>query len=38
MQDDITDGAQWLVAQGIADPKRIGIMAAATAGTRRWPA
>ena len=25
MQDDITDGAQWLVAQGIADPKRIGI-------------
>lgn len=25
MQDDITDGAQWLVAQGIADPRRIGI-------------
>jgi dipeptidyl aminopeptidase/acylaminoacyl peptidase len=25
MQDDVTDGAQWLVAQGIADPKRIGI-------------
>jgi dipeptidyl aminopeptidase/acylaminoacyl peptidase len=25
MQDDITDGARWLVAQGIADPKRIGI-------------
>jgi dipeptidyl aminopeptidase/acylaminoacyl peptidase len=25
MQDDITDGAQWLIAQGIADPKRIGI-------------
>jgi dipeptidyl aminopeptidase/acylaminoacyl peptidase len=25
MQDDITDGAKWLIAQGIADPKRIGI-------------
>ncbi|MBS0319268.1 MAG: S9 family peptidase [Proteobacteria bacterium] len=25
MQDDITDGVKWLVAQGIADPKRIGI-------------
>ncbi|ANN71659.1 peptidase [Bordetella bronchialis] len=25
MQDDITDGVQWLIAQGIADPKRIGI-------------
>ncbi|HXF80672.1 MAG TPA: S9 family peptidase [Usitatibacter sp.] len=25
MQDDVTDGAKWLVAQGIADPKRIGI-------------
>ncbi len=25
MQDDITDGAQWLIAQGIADPKRLGI-------------
>ena len=25
MQDDITDGANWLVSQGIADPKRIGI-------------
>lgn len=25
MQDDITDGVQWLVQQGIADPKRIGI-------------
>ena len=25
MQDDITDGAQWLVKQGIADPKRIAI-------------
>ncbi len=25
MQDDITDGVRWLIAQGIADPKRIGI-------------
>ncbi len=25
MQDDITDGVKWLVSQGIADPKRIGI-------------
>ena len=25
MQDDITDGVQWLIAQGIADPRRIGI-------------
>ena len=25
MQDDITDGVKWLVAQGVADPKRIGI-------------
>jgi len=25
MQDDVSDGAKWLVAQGIADPKRIGI-------------
>jgi dipeptidyl aminopeptidase/acylaminoacyl peptidase len=25
MQDDITDGVQWLVQQGIADPARIGI-------------
>jgi dipeptidyl aminopeptidase/acylaminoacyl peptidase len=25
MQDDITDGVQWLVKEGIADPKRVGI-------------
>ncbi len=25
MQDDITDGVQWLIQQGIADPKRIAI-------------
>ena len=26
MQDDVTWGAKYLIAQGIADPKRIGIM------------
>jgi dipeptidyl aminopeptidase/acylaminoacyl peptidase len=25
MQDDVTDGVQWLIDRGIADPKRIGI-------------
>jgi dipeptidyl aminopeptidase/acylaminoacyl peptidase len=25
MQDDVTDGVRWLVDQGFADPKRIGI-------------
>jgi dipeptidyl aminopeptidase/acylaminoacyl peptidase len=25
MQNDITDGVQWLIKEGIADPKRIGI-------------
>jgi dipeptidyl aminopeptidase/acylaminoacyl peptidase len=25
MQDDVSDGVAWLVSQGIADPKRIGI-------------
>lgn len=25
MQDDVTDGVNWLVEQGIADPKRVGI-------------
>ena len=25
MQNDITDGVQWLIRQGIADPKRVGI-------------
>ena len=25
MQDDITDGVNWLIEQGIADPQRIGI-------------
>ena len=25
MQDDITDGVQWLIDEGIADPERVGI-------------
>lgn len=25
MQDDITDGVRWLIAEGIADPKRVAI-------------
>jgi dipeptidyl aminopeptidase/acylaminoacyl peptidase len=25
MQDDVTDGARWLISEGIADPKRVGI-------------
>lgn len=25
MQDDVTDGVQWLIKEGIADPKRVGI-------------
>jgi dipeptidyl aminopeptidase/acylaminoacyl peptidase len=25
MQDDITDGVQWLIREGIADPKRVAI-------------
>ena len=25
MQDDITDGVQWLITEGIADPKRVAI-------------
>lgn len=32
MQDDVTDGARWLVAQGIADPKRLGIYGASYGG------
>ncbi len=32
MQDDITDGVQWLVAQGGVDPKRIGIYGASYGG------
>jgi dipeptidyl aminopeptidase/acylaminoacyl peptidase len=32
MQDDITDGARWLIKRGIADPKRIGIYGASYGG------
>lgn len=32
MQDDITDGVQWLISQGIADPKRVGIYGASYGG------
>lgn len=32
MQDDITDGVNWLVQQGIADPKRIAIYGASYGG------
>ena len=32
MQDDITDGVNWLIEQGIADPERIGIYGASYGG------
>lgn len=32
VQHDITDAAQWAIAQGIADPKRIGITGASFGG------
>ncbi|MEO7253599.1 MAG: S9 family peptidase [Casimicrobium sp.] len=32
MQDDITDGVNWLVKEGIADPKRIAIYGASYGG------
>ncbi len=32
MQDDITDGVQWLIKQGVADPKRVGIYGASYGG------
>jgi dipeptidyl aminopeptidase/acylaminoacyl peptidase len=32
MQDDITDGVQWLIRQGIADPGRIAIYGASYGG------
>jgi len=32
MQDDITDGVNWLVKQGIVDPKRVCIMGASYGG------
>jgi dipeptidyl aminopeptidase/acylaminoacyl peptidase len=32
MEDDSIDGARWAVAEGIADPKRLGIMGASAGG------
>ena len=32
MQDDITDGVQWLIKQGIADPKKVAIYGASYGG------
>jgi dipeptidyl aminopeptidase/acylaminoacyl peptidase len=32
MQDDLTDAAQWLIAQGVADPARLGIYGASYGG------
>ena len=32
MQDDITDSVKWLISEGIADPKRIGIYGASYGG------
>lgn len=32
MQNDITDGVEWLIKQGIADPKRIAIYGASYGG------
>ena len=32
MQDDLTDGARWLIEKGIADPKRIAIMGGSYGG------
>jgi len=32
MQDDLTDGVRWAVAQGVADPKRVAIYGASYGG------
>ncbi len=32
MQDDITDGVKWAIAEGIADPERVGIYGASYGG------
>ena len=32
MQDDVSDGVRWLIGQGIADPKRVGIYGASYGG------
>jgi dipeptidyl aminopeptidase/acylaminoacyl peptidase len=32
IQDDITDGVKWLIAEGVADPDRVGIMGGSFGG------
>ena len=32
MQDDVTDGVQWLISEGVADPDRIAIYGASYGG------
>ncbi|GIV55036.1 MAG: peptidase [Candidatus Kapaibacterium sp.] len=32
MQDDLTDGVRWLIANGVADPERIGIVGGSYGG------
>ena len=32
MQDDVTDGVNWLIAQGIADPKKVAIFGGSYGG------
>ena len=32
MQHDLTDGARWLVSEGVADPERVGIMGGSYGG------
>jgi dipeptidyl aminopeptidase/acylaminoacyl peptidase len=32
MQDDVTDGVEWLIRQGIADPKRIAVLGGSYGG------
>lgn len=32
MQDDVTDGVEWLIDQGITDPKRVGIFGGSYGG------
>jgi len=34
MQDDITDGVQWLTKQGVADPKKVAIYGGSYGGLR----
>lgn len=37
MQDDITDGVEWLKKEGIADPKRIAIYGGSYGGMQPLP-